>query len=302
MEDAGSSAVRAATFDWLRHRVDIEGDVLLRSTLAQGFEFNGEQVHLIGPQGIFKPAQIDCYPLSITTTTRGPYDDFFAPDGEFLLYSYRGTDPNHHENVRLRNAMRDRVPLVYFHSTVPGNYLAIFPVFVVGDNPEQLKFTVAVDDMVSLQHKSDDAYDNIRRGYITRQTRQRIHQRTFRDRVMAAYQEQCSICRLRHANLLDAAHIIPDADPEGEPVISNGISLCKLHHAAYDKSYFGIRPDFNIVVRKEILDEHDGPMLRHGLKEINGSQIILPRKRQDRPDPWRLEQRYEKFKEMGVWP
>ena len=40
-----------------------------------------------------------------------------------------------------------------------------------------------------------------------------------------------ALCRLRHQELLDAAHITPDGDAEGEPVISNGVALCKLHHA-----------------------------------------------------------------------
>lgn len=300
-EDANSAACRSAAFAYLRMRADLDTDelVLTRNELSDGFEFRGERVRFVGPQGIFKPAQIAYYPLSITTTSGGPYEDAFAPDGKFLLYRYRGMDPNHHENRRLRDAMRDKVPLIYFHSTMPNHYLSIWPVFIVGDNPAQLTFTVAVDDAMSLQRESDDVDDNIRRGYITQQTRQRIHQRTFRDRVLAAYHEQCSVCRLRHANLLDAAHIIADADPEGEPVVRNGLSLCKLHHAAYDKAYFGIRPDYEIEVRTEILEERDGPMLQHGLKEIHGQEIIVPSKRGDRPEIWRLEERYERFRELA---
>jgi hypothetical protein len=56
--------------------------------------------------------------------------------------------------------------------------------------------------------------------------------------VLAAYRHQCSLCRLKHEELLDAAHIIPDADPEGEPVVSNGLALCRLHHSAFDNCVF----------------------------------------------------------------
>ena len=96
--------------------------------------------------------------------------------------------------------------------------------------------------------------------------------------------------------MLDAAHIIPDTDPEGEPIVKNGLSLCKLHHAAYDRSFFGIRPDFSIEVRGDILEESDGPMLKHGLQEIHNSLIQLPSRKLDRPDPVRLERRYEEFR------
>lgn len=252
-------------------------------------------MRLLGPQGIFKPVQISHYPLSITTTTSGPYEDALDPEGKYLLYRYRGENPQHPDNRRLRDAMRDRIPLIYFYSTVPGRYIAIWPVFVVHDESSRLTFTVAADDPIEIGRASDDADEEIRRGYITRVTRQRIHQQTFRDRVLLAYQEQCAVCRLRHLNLLDAAHIVADSDPEGEPTVSNGLSLCKLHHAAYDGALFGVRPDYHVEVRPEILEEKDGPMLLHGLQQINGSKIQVPTKIRDRPDPQRLAVRYEVF-------
>ena len=73
-----------------------------------------------------------------------------------------------------------------------------------------------------------------------------VGQRTFRERVLRAYQEQCAICRLRHQELLDAAHILPDGDPRGEPVVSNGLALCNLHHAAYDRNILGITPQLKV--------------------------------------------------------
>ena len=193
--------------------------------------------------------------------------------------------------------MTSRIPLIYFFSTVPGWYLAVFPVFVVGDDPDRLRFTVAADDLVNLDYERDDADDSIRRIYVTRQVRQRLHQRSFRDRVLRAYRERCSVCRLRHTRLLDAAHIVPDADEGGEPVVSNDLSLCKIHHAAFDGEYFGIRSNYRIVVKPDILEEKDGPMLRHGLQEINDRKIIVPRQPSKRPDPERLEQRFGSFAE-----
>ena len=117
----------------------------------------------------------------------------------------------------------------------------------------------------------------------------------FRERVIAAYQSQCSLCRLRHIELLDAAHIIPDSEPEGEPLITNGIALCKLHHAAYDSFILSVSPDYVIHVRQDVLDEHDGPVLQHGLKELNGNRIILPREVRNWPNKSALETRFRQF-------
>ncbi|NMB19996.1 MAG: hypothetical protein GX979_03960, partial [Firmicutes bacterium] len=122
-----------------------------------------------------------------------------------------------------------------------------------------------------------------------------LHQRTFRTRVLKAYRSQCAFCRLRHAELLDAAHIIPDNHPQGEPVVSNGLSLCKIHHAAYDRHFIGVTPDYQIVVRGDLLEEIDGPMLRHGIQEIHKKQLILPTKQVEQPDRDRLALRYEQF-------
>lgn len=296
------TTLRQAAFLWLEGQTQIYGDVLPRALLAQGFDFQNQRVPLLGPQGIFKPAVLDI-PISITTIPNGPYDDGYLTD-TLMQYRYRGTDPQHRDNRGLREAMQDRIPLIYFYQVVKSKYLALWPVFIVGDDPQHLTFTVQLDDISTALYSpdSDGAGNNLkedssdlRRAYITATVRQRVHQRSFRERVLQAYREQCAICRLHHAELLDAAHIIPDGEPDGEPVIPNGLSLCKLHHAAFDRNFIGVRPDYVIEVRRDILDEHDGPMLVHGLKEIHGQQLIMPRNIINRPNPELLERRYERF-------
>lgn len=49
--------------------------------------------------------------------------------------------------------------------------------------------------------------------------------------------------RLRHADLLDAAHVLPDTHPPGIPVVPNGLARCKIHYAAYDRNILGVRPN-----------------------------------------------------------
>lgn len=300
MEDTQSASCRNAAFDWLNRHAERSDEIYTRDILVRGFPFGDGYIKLVGPQGIFKPSQIRYYPLSITTTTKGPYSDSFDPSGNYLLYSYRGADPNHHENRRLRDAMKDKIPLIYFYGTVPGQYLAVYPVFIVNDDPSRLTFTVAADDVTQLSYERDDADDTIRRRYVTRLVRQRMHQRSFRDRVLRAYRERCSICRLRHADLLDAAHITPDASEAGEPAVSNGLSLCKMHHAAFDRDYFGIKPDYRIVVRPSVMKEKDGPMLTAGLQAIDKLKLIVPRTARNRPDPDRLRLRYEAFADKAL--
>lgn len=235
-------------------------------------------------------------PLSITTVHDGPYDDHFGADG-LLRYRYRGTDPDHRDNVGLRDALWEGLPLVYFHGVVRGRYLAVWPVYVVADDPAALAFTVAADDPVVLASPSAVAEaPEGRRAYVTALVRHRLHQRGFRARVLRAYREQCALCRLRHTELIDAAHIVPDAAPGGDPVVPNGIALCTLHHAAFDRDLLGITPDYRVDIRDDLLAEEDGPVLRHGLQALHRRRILLPRRRALWPDRDRLDQRYRRFR------
>lgn len=295
--------VRLGALQWLRSQTDVYGDVLPRSILAEGFVFDGRRVPLLGPQGIFKPALCDL-PISITTSPNSPYADSWTPDNR-LRYAYRGTDPAHVDNRGLRAAMQTQTPLIYFFGIAPGQYMVSLPVYIVGDHPERLSFDVQVDDVAQITpsvepvHMVSEDRAAIRREYVTSIVRRRLHQQAFRARVIEAYRTRCAFCRLRHQELLDAAHITADAQSTGEPVVSNGLSLCKLHHAAFDRHFLTVRPDYVIEVRQSILEEEDGPMLLHGLKGMHGTQIYVPREISLQPDRDRLEERYAAFTETA---
>ncbi|MFC4530086.1 HNH endonuclease [Sphaerisporangium dianthi] len=291
------SRVRAAAMAWLRQRCTPEDPVVRRDELL-GFQFEGRTFPLVDNQlGIRKPQGMIAA-LSILTTytsdgARAPYDDAVGPDG-LLRYKFQGK-PQHYTNVGLRRAFELGVPLMWFYGIKPGLYLPFFPVWIISVEAEQSQVSVALDE--AQRHLTVDASVSlIERQYAERITKQRLHQPVFRQRVIQAYETTCTMCRLRHRSLLDAAHIIPDRDARGVPAVSNGLALCKIHHAAYDQHILGIRPDHIIEVRTDILEEIDGPMLKHGIQEMNGLPITLPRRRSDRPNRGLLEERYEAFR------
>ncbi len=290
------AAARLAVFSWCENLRLRFGDAIPRAELEKGVPFAGATggvIRVIGPQGIFKPKDFQ-FPLSITTSPDSSYRDAFSADG-YLLYKYRGTDPNHADNVGLRKAGERNIPLVYFHGLIKGKYPATWPVFIRADDPRSFQFSVSVDDRMLVPEKiAEDAETPIRRRYATMLVRQRIHQQAFRERVVAAYRSQCAMCRLRHASLLDAAHIVPDSE-EGEPNVSNGLALCKLHHAAFDSFLVSVTPDYNVQVRASVLEEEDGPVLEHGLKGLHGTLIQLPTRMSEHPDRDALARHFEKF-------
>lgn len=126
----------------------------------------------------------------------------------------------------------------------------------------------------------------------------RTGQARFRESVLDAYPGRYNLCRLGHRELLNAAHIFSYAEG-GTHLITNGMSMCKIHHAAYDADIVGVRPDGVAKVRGDVLEETDGPMLRHGLQEVHGRRMLLPRVVEKHPSVEALEWRYERFREVG---
>ena len=57
----------------------------------------------------------------------------------------------------------------------------------------------------------------------------------------------------------------------------------------------GIDPEGVVHIARRLLDETDGPVLRTGLQGFHGQAIMLPRRPEDRPDPARLEVRFDRF-------
>ncbi|HLV01675.1 MAG TPA: HNH endonuclease [Acidobacteriota bacterium] len=296
-------SIRLAAFDWLSQQEKLYGESLPRDLLMKGFRWRDSRIPLVSPQGIFKPKQLEL-PLTITTAPNGPYNDTFLEEGGALGYRYRGSDPFHRDNVGLRTCMQKGIPLIYFYGVMPGIYVAVWPVLIVGDEPQRLTFRIQVDDPHKLVNRSREGEwlvseeDSAVRRYITVATRHRLHQTAFREKVLQAYRRQCTLCRLRHQELLDAAHIIEDSSPAGEPRVQNGLALCKIHHAAFDRHIIGITPDYVVEVRLDILEEIDGPMLEHGLQGLHRKGLHLPYTRKLYPDRDLLAWRYEEFRKI----
>lgn len=275
----------------LRVRAEERGGAIPLSELAD-FELpDGSRQRLFDPGkgGIWNPKDFVAT-LAIVTSPDGPYAD--RESGGLLTYSYQ-KGPEGGKNLKLRRALELNLPVIRFNKIAKNYYVPIYPVYVVGDNPITREFTLTVDEAIRAVPGAE--MSPIEKLYAARIVQQRVHQPAFRARIMLAYECQCAVCNLKHVELLDAAHIVEDSDEHGAPEVTNGLSLCKIHHAAFDRKFLGISPDYVVHVNKPLLEEVDGPMLKHGLQEMNGRTLTLPAQRRDRPDRARLESRFEDF-------
>jgi putative restriction endonuclease len=282
--------VRRSAMAYLADLAERSGGIVTRAELER-FTYRGEQLKLIDQsRGIRNPRQLVAT-LSILSQRKGPYDDVETEDG-LLRYSYRTGDIDAGDNRKLRRAAELGVPLILLQGIAPGVFVPTFPVYVVADDPPGRFVEIAVDENLRYLAASPPTADT--RAYAERLTKLRLHQPVFRARVIRAYQQACAICRLRHVDLLDAAHIVSDAEG-GQPVVPNGLSMCKIHHAAYDRNIIGVRRDYVVEVRPDVRLETDGPMLRHGIQEVHGWHLELPARAADRPDRDLLERRWRLF-------
>jgi putative restriction endonuclease len=283
---------RAQVFSALEERL-AQGAGYISSAELASFDVAGEPRRLIAnSKGIWNPRDLDST-LSVVSSADGPYADEEISPGVWR-YDYEAGSI-HGSNTKLRRAMETSTPIILLRKIATGVYVPHFPVYVVADSPAERFFTLAIDDVVRLRDPDEpDA-----RRYAERVVKQRVHQPEFRGKVLLAYENRCAVCRLRHPELLDAAHILPDSHPQGRPVVTNGLSLCKIHHGAYDSNFLGIDPDYQVHINSDLLLEKDGPMLKHGLQEMHGSTLEIPRQRAKRPSRDGLAERFERFVQAG---
>jgi putative restriction endonuclease len=294
--------LRAAAFAFLDRETQ-DGLTPVKQADLSRFRFEGSLVRLMATQqGIWKPhflkAGLSFRTVFTADPSQAPYEDEIGPDG-FLRYKWRGSDPQHPDNKALRQAMASALPLIWFRGVASALYHPIYPVYLVDEEPFAQQFVVALNEESGrLREELSSEDPALVQAYAERVVRARLHQPLFRQRVLVAYANQCSICRLRHTRLLDAAHVLADSEG-GVPVVTNGIAMCKIHHAAYDVDIFGISPEYKVGVRSDVLAEIDGPTLKHTLQEINGSTIQLPTKLAARPDRELLDARWRRFQEAS---
>lgn len=305
LSDIEEIEFREAVFAWIRAR-QLHTPFFTREDLSQ-FEYQGKTHRLIGPQtGIWKVTSISDSAIAFATAFvpdggKRRYEDGEGVDG-LQRYKWRGTDPNQSDNRALRRSMERRLPMLWLVGIgyVPGTKIQLFdvrlPVYLIGEEPSDHQFVVALEqDQKVLPSGEPVEVQEIVKRYNERIVKARYHQPLFRARVIHAYQERCAICRLPFTELLEAAHIRPDSQG-GSTKISNGMSLCKIHHGAYDANIIGISADYKIHVKESVLATFDGPTLQHSIKEMDGENLRqIPDEASSRPDKELLAERFEKF-------
>ena len=306
--------LRVAAIERARELQQRFDDIVPLAVLREGFIFRGQRISFGSFfSGIFRPRELTG-PAALALVTAppkvgrpAPYEDEF--DEATGRFTYRFRDPRTDTPAAARQAEADNramlaahelgVPLIYFRGVGPSQYAVVAPVFITAVNPldRMVEFEAALPLADTTPAGLVSPVET--RRYATREALYRLHQHHFRAAVLRAYRTRCAVCALKEAALLQAAHIVGDRDPRGAATVINGISLCAIHHLAYDRNLMGIDPRGIVHISQRLLSDTDGPMLKQGLQGFHGAEILQPKRTDERPDPERLGIRFTLFREVA---
>lgn len=294
--DLRNDALFAVQRLWRRH-----GDAVPWGPISEGFEHDGERIRFLSPfEGVWKPAQLTTGALSVRSTIASRYADERVSD-DHVWYDY---SPKPERNRWLRECMAHRLPLLYFLQVKPKpgvEYLVFAPVEVLEDDTPNERFLLDLSPSALYEGETtlegepvpEKLHRTFERRYGVSEVRTRLFQAHFRRAVLSAYRRRCSVCELGESPLLDAAHLVPDAEDLGAPRVDNGLSLCALHHRALDRDLMGITPDLGIHVFRDRLEDPEQEPGRI-ITEFDGEDLRLPSDEAARPAPALVARRWER--------
>lgn len=125
-----------------------------------------------------------------------------------------------------------------------------------------------------------------------------MRQVVFRAALMKAYEGKCALTGLAFTELLEACHIVPWAEctPAQQIDVRNGILLNRLHHRMFDTGYMTIDENYDVHI-----DQHKSlgwgrDQVRNAIaKDLNGTRIALPARKEHWPDPGLLAKHSESW-------
>ena len=117
-----------------------------------------------------------------------------------------------------------------------------------------------------------------------------IRRAGFRRAIMHIYEYTCAVCELdirtaSGASITDAAHIIPFSVSYNDD-IRNGMSLCKLHHWAFDTGLISLDDDYQVIVSPSMSEQ--GPT-EGTLTQLRDRRVWIPDDDRYHPDKGAVE-------------
>lgn len=107
-----------------------------------------------------------------------------------------------------------------------------------------------------------------------------VRNAAFRRNVVKLYDQRCAFCKMRVVswdglNIVDGAHIQPFSEFRNDR-FTNGLALCKNHHWAFDRGWFGVDDNYQILIPWDRFTE-EAALESREMGNFRGERIDLPR-------------------------
>lgn len=148
-------------------------------------------------------------------------------------------------------------------------------------------YVKALNQVGSLSEAAVAAVPRSERREVIATIRRKVREQDFRARVLAAYGYRCAMCGLQ-LRLVEAAHIVPVAEPGSSDETRNGVALCSLHHDAYDRNLISFTERYRIEVSRASEGDLRSAKLLGGISSFKTAlrpAILLPADNRDYPNP-----------------
>ena len=143
---------------------------------------------------------------------------------------------------------------------------------------EQIKKLFHIDAFQEFQNELKESGGKIyTKKELKNEDKRIVRDVAFREAIVSAYNYHCVFCGLKiinslGQNIVDGSHIKPFSVFRDDR-FDNGLSLCKNHHWAFDRGWFGIDENYRISVSKGL---HEITPNNRAMIDFDGEQIILP--------------------------
>jgi len=148
-------------------------------------------------------------------------------------------------------------------------------------------FRAAIDDSREITSIENLLLENAETkdfSLLKQVTDEKKRDKAFSRAIMRLYDYTCAACHYRiitanGESCVDAAHIFPFSESSDDS-IGNGISLCKLHHWAFDRGLFSINDNYKMIIASTFSENGNEQFSLHNLQTKN---IFLPKEKPFRP-------------------
>jgi putative restriction endonuclease len=173
----------------------------------------------------------------------------------------------------------------------PGKSISLFKTPVLYS--EEVKKDILYDPAENYARKVIRKFEQM--NLAEREEELILRSHIFRKAVLEIYDGRCAISGMKlefgkNVTMVDACHIIPFADAQGD-TITNGIALSPTLHRAFDRGLVSVSDKYRVLVHPRLNDYFP----EVGIRQFADQELILPSDSRFYPSAEKFAQHRQRF-------